>query len=501
MAPAWFTVGLSAASFVALVVAFITGIGVAVLSATVAAARAGRIRPTEALREAAVDRPGVPRVRTLLGLAALACGLVMVLAIPLADPAGAVDLKNVVQSALLLVAAAGLLTPVLLPPMVRFLTWPFAVGTRASGLLVRQNSLTAGRRASAVIAPVLITVGLAASILGAAGTADAAKDRDLRRQAAKADYVVLPGAGTGLNRTVIDRVEAIRGLDTTTIATTTLFAREPAISILHFEAPMPIPFSAEAVDRSTLLTFPAIEGSLAGLNDQSVAVDRSWHKHVGDVMRLWLADGTPVTLRVAAVLDAGLGDRLVVTGGNAGRALPDRVHVRLRPGADRAAALTALRAATYGTGARTVPTARWTAAVGDRQQRQTELGLVVLLGVAIAYSALAIATTSLTSISGRDREFTVLRLSGATRRQVLSMVTGESLLLVTTGVALAAAVSALLLAAMGLALGRLVGSPVLVVPWSALGMIAGGSTLIALLASVVTAGLRLRRRVATGAGD
>ena len=55
LSPAWFSVQLTAGSVPALVIAFLAGVAVAVASVLVAALRAGRIGPTEALREAAVE--------------------------------------------------------------------------------------------------------------------------------------------------------------------------------------------------------------------------------------------------------------------------------------------------------------------------------------------------------------------------------------------------------------------------------------------------------------
>ena len=62
LAPSWFRVDFTPGSVLALVLAFLAGIAVAMLSVLVAAVRAGTIRPTEALREAAVEpkRSGLP---------------------------------------------------------------------------------------------------------------------------------------------------------------------------------------------------------------------------------------------------------------------------------------------------------------------------------------------------------------------------------------------------------------------------------------------------------
>jgi putative ABC transport system permease protein len=70
---------------------------------------------------------------------------------------------------------------------------------------------------------------------------------------------------------------------------------------------MPIPFPAKGIDGPGALNLSVRQGSLSDLHDGTIAVDGSWNKRVGDTMDLWLADGTPVTLRVAAVLDTGLG--------------------------------------------------------------------------------------------------------------------------------------------------------------------------------------------------
>jgi len=157
------------------------------------------------------------------------------------------------------------------------------------------------------------------SILGSSDTATAAADAGLHQQASGADYVVLPAAGTpGLTAALIDRIDAIGGLDATAVTQTTLLAHEPAITRFHLEAPMPIPFAAIGIDRaSAALSLPVRAGSLADLGDHTIAVDSSWHERLGATMRLWLPDGTPVSLRVVAILAPGLsGISLVVDADN-----------------------------------------------------------------------------------------------------------------------------------------------------------------------------------------
>ena len=489
MAPAWFAVSFS---FPAVTIAFLAGLVVAVLSVTVASVRAGLVRPVEALREATVERRPLTWVRALAGLVALLCGLGM-LALVVLFPSGATDLKTDVEIVLLLVAAAGLLSPLLIPPLVRMLTMPFTRG--AGRMLVRENTLTRLKWASAAVAPLLITVGLAAAVLGSSATTQAAENGELHRQAAHADYVVLPVGAAGLDRPLVDQVRAVPGIDTSALTPTTIFAYQPAMTPMHLEAPMPIPFPAQATAGTAVLNFPVRSGSLAALDDRSIAVDTSWDKRVGDTVKVWLADGTPISLRVCAVLSAGLGDNApIVTPANAARAVPNRILVRVRPGVDRAAIGTALARIS---GTRTVPTANWTAAVADRQTEQTRLGLDVLLGIAVVYSALGIANTFLMSVIGRRRELALLRLSGATMRQIIGVTAAESLLLAAIATILAGGVTGLLLAGLHIAYGW--GSPI-VVPWTTTAAIAGGGALIAVLAAALPVRSLLRGNPAALAG-
>jgi putative ABC transport system permease protein len=376
-----------------------------------------------------------------------------------------------------------LLAPFLVGPLTR----PFGHGT--AGMLIRAGVSAGPGRAAAAVVPALIAVALSVSILGSGDTANAAADAGLHQQASAADYVVLPAPGTpGLTAALVDRIDAIDGLDATAVTQTSLLAREPAITRFHFEAPMPIPFAAIGIDRaSAALTLPVREGSLAGLDDHTIAVDSSWHERLGATMSLWRPDGTPVSLRVVAILAPSLsGVSLVVDAGNAGGALPGVVYVRLRGNAaGRATAVASLRAVAGQAGARVVPASRWSAAVSDQQAEQNQVGLELLLGIAIAYSAIGIASTSLMSTSGRRGELALLRLTGATRRQIAWIITAESLALTFVAVAASAAISGLVLGGMWVAFARAAGFTPIVLPWPLIAAITSASALIGVVASTL----------------
>jgi len=481
LSPAWFSVQLTAGSAPALAIAFLAGVAVAVVSVLVAARRAGLIRPTEALREAAVEPSRIGPARLFGGLGCLVAGIATLAAVAVLFPSATSDAKTEAMIVLLLVAGAVLLAPFLVGPLTR----PFGGGT--AGMLIRADIRTGPGRAAAAVVPALIIVGLSVSILGSSDTANAAADAGLHEQASAADYVVLPAAGTpGLTTALVDRIDAIGGLDATAVTQTSLLAHEPAITRFHFEAPMPIPFAAIGIDRaSPALTLPVREGSLADLDARTIAVDTSWHEHLGATMSLWRPDGTPVSLRVVAILaPSRSGVSLVVTAGNAGDAMPSVVYVRL-DGDAAGAAVGALQTVARQADDRVVPASRWSAAVADQQNEQNQVGLELLLGIAIAYSAIGIASTSLMSTSGRRPELALLRLTGATRRQIAWILTAESLALTFAAVAASAAISGLVLGGLWVAFARAAGFTPIVVPWLLIGAITGASALIGVVASTL----------------
>jgi putative ABC transport system permease protein len=486
VAPAWFRVYFTTDSVLALVIAFLAGVAVAVLSVLAAAVRAGTIRPTEALREAAVEPKRIGRFRLPVGLIALFCGIAALAAVTLIFPSAATDQKTEAEIVILLIGGTALLSPFLL----RLLTRPFGRGT--TGMLLRANIQTGARRAAAAMVPVLITAGLAASILGASDTANAAASAGEHQQAAGADFVVLPAGTPGLTTALLDRIHSISGVEATAVTDTNMLAYQPQITPFHLEAPIPIPFSVLGIDQpSAALNLKVTAGSLTGLDDQTIAVDSSWNKHVGDTVSLWQPDGTPISLKVIAVVASSLaGPSLIVDLHNAGAAMPDRAYVKTDSGASDAALLAAVRSQD----ARVVPVSGWSAAVSDQQTEQNQVGLELLLGIAIAYSAIGIASTFLMSAGGRRSDLALLHKTGAIRRQIVWFIAAESLVLTLIGIALSAVVSGLILGGLYVALTGEIGSVPIILPWPLVGAILAGCVVIAILTSTLPAWFQLRPR-------
>ena len=189
---------------------------------------------------------------------------------------------------------------------------------------------------------------------------------------------------------------------------------------------------------------------------------------MGEKVTVWLGDGTKRSLRIAATLAMGTGNnRAYVTPANPRGARPDRLEVTLTSDADTTATTTttttttttaALSEAIAGTGARLLTRSAWLKAVfppapsTSMSTPATRIGLLLILGISLAYTGISLANTMTMATSGRARDLAALALAGATRRQVLGAVGAEALLVVTVGAILGLLVAALNLLGMWSAL-------------------------------------------------
>ncbi|UUU31827.1 ABC transporter permease [Streptomyces sp. CA-210063] len=452
VAPTWFAV--PGAVVWPYHVAFWTGVSVAFAGAWAAARRAGRIGPVEALREASVDTGVLPRSRRLIGFALLAGGLGLLAWKVGTDPADLLKRKTYTTQPMLLITAAAALAPLLVRPVVRLVG---AGLPGAGGLLIRENAATSVRRTAAVAAPVLVTVALAGSLLGSAGTVAEAKGAEAAART-RADFVVTGEVGDRLR---MDGVTAAGS------ASTAVYVVEERSALVRSQARAVTDVAAFA----SVARLPVVAGDVRDLDDRSIVVNEEWERHeVGRFVRVWLGDGRPVRLRIVAVLAQGTGDNgAYVTAANAGGAVVDRVDVRVGRGADRVAVAAALKRTWEGTGGTVRSAEEWLAANRPGTRAHTRLGFLVVLGIALVYAGISLAGTLLMATSARGAELRSLRMAGATRGQVLGVVVGEALVAVVVGVVSGVAVTVVNLAGVVGALGVLAAPVGVAVPWEVVG--------------------------------
>ncbi|MEU8542154.1 ABC transporter permease [Streptomyces sp. NPDC048717] len=490
-----------------LLVAAAVEVAVAVAGAYAAARRAGRVRPVEALGDAAVDGKVMTLGRWVWAVGYLAV-FGTVLALFATMPPGMDqdpqlrDPQNLPVWTLLIdvmaIMAVALFAPLLIPPLVRLLTLPVPLASGAVGLLARQNALAAVRRTVSTATPMFLVIGLTGTVVGSTLTFGDARTLQ-SRDALSARYVVEPAKGPVLGPGTVEKLRALPGVGTTTIRTTWLNGLSGGAGFSPAAAGT---LSATAVDGNAAATWklPAEAGSLDDLKGSTLAVSGELAKangwQVGDKLDTTLDDGTPRTLTVVALVKTplSLAEVLLPYSVVAGHLSADRGPTAAFLTAPDGAAAPALDPAA---GLKVTAADAWGGA-DDARSHADWIAMIAILGPALLYALIAIVNTMMMSTGDRLRDFATLRLTGGNDRQVLAMVGVEALLTALTATALALLVTTGTQAATLMLIGNriLTAGPALPLrlPWSALGGAAAAGLALALVASLLPARLALRAR-------
>lgn len=480
-------------------VAFAAGLLIALSGAWLASRRAAKVRPAEALREAAVDTRVMPVSRWVVGLASLggAVPLLMVLAKTHSTDAAALFMPV----SLLLTLGFAMLTPVLARPLIRLLTPALSRLAGPSGLLAGHAAASGTRRTAATVAPILLTLGIAGSLIAGVDTLgrtqqDAAASRITAQAMVTPAGQAQPGAAQSQEPGLAD-------------ATVTALAKSPGIAaavpvtdttVYLNDGDSPDDWTGQYVpgpELASVQRLPVVAGSLAALTGTGTVAVPAGSGRLGQQVTLWLADSTQVRLRVVAVIAAQLdtdGTVLLpwaLRAGHVPSRLASAVYLRFAPGTTAVPA--AARAAASAGGGTVTGTAGYLSAAGAEQDRMNRLALIAVLGLAIAYTGIAIANTLVMANAARKNEFAALRLSGATKGQLLRMIALEAALVSGLAMVLAAAVVAATAVGLHAALAAVAPVVHLVIPWPPLALIALGCLVTALLASLAPVALALRR--------
>ncbi|MFC4042566.1 ABC transporter permease [Dactylosporangium siamense] len=493
-----------------ILVALTAGPFVALLGAWSAARRAARVRPVEALREAAVEQRPMGRARWITGLLLVAAGTA--LAVGTATSGSAQDSATfAMYSAMALVTGVTVLAPAVVRPLA-LLRSPLPSRGGAIGMLVRGSALTAARRTASTAAPVLLTVAFAVLVSGMVRTSTGAYAAG-RSARVDAGWVVAPDRAPGLSDAAAAAVPGGAAILPTTVFTPATSGGKPrarvaigvepaalvavnrrlqvlsgAVTDLRGEGTVVLTRSEataaaastaapkEAAAATTAPTAPA-----ATAPEGTAAVEGSGGGGSAGYPAVYVvtfADGTTVPLRVVAV---------IADGSVPGDMVLPRATVRAHdPSALTSAVFVRDRVeAPAGSGARVVDVGTWAAEQDAAEDRLVWLFTVLLIAVSAGYGAIAVANTLLMAAVGRAVDLRAVRLAGATRRQVLRLVTAESALVVLIGAVLGGGVALGALLSIRAGLSEQVGAPVdLVVPWE---VVSGVVTLCLLLAIVASA--------------
>ncbi|MBX7553706.1 FtsX-like permease family protein [Streptomyces sp. NPDC004232] len=451
-------------------------------AARIASRRITRIRPTEALAEARIapGRPAWGRTAAGLLLLAGAAVLVVVLTSLRTEPAST---PVTFLAVVVLSTSVALLGPLLVRAAALLLAGPLRL-TGHGGRLATANLRGNAARMASVVTPLTLLVGMTCTVLFVQSTlGDAARAQV--RDGVRADWVVA-AQGPGVPHEAAQRLRAGHDTVTEVVRTTVRIGLDK--------------YPAQGVTPAGLTRTwdpDVTAGSLDRLGPDTVAVSRlaadQHHLAPGSTLKLTLGDGTPATLTVAAVYARGLGfgdltfahDLLARHVDN-----PLASSVLVSTARTQTQLATTLREFP---GLRVFSPADADALQADRQQTNAEVNYLAM-GLVLAFTAIAVVNTLAMSVAERVREFALLRLAGATRRQVLRMLRTEvlSLLLLATSLGSGIALAVLTAFSVGMT-GRAVPT---VTPLLHLTVVAVAA-LLALVGSAVPGRAALRVRAVT----
>ncbi|GAA2160896.1 FtsX-like permease family protein [Actinomadura napierensis] len=432
--------------------AAVAAVVAAVAAARLAARRTARIRPVEALGDAALRPARLGAVRALAGLLVLA-GAVVLTVVLAGLHTDAASSPVTMLAAIVWTVAVALLGPVIARAAVAVLGVPlraFPVG----GRLADANLGTGARRLASVITPLTLMMGLTATILFVQTTMGHASARQAT-EGTVAAHIAGPKVPHGT-------AEEIRRTPGVTAVT----------EVVHSTVRVGLEnYGIQGVTPSGLdktMDLDVRKGDIKNLDASSIAVSTTaasrLHVAPGDTLRLTLGDGTPIAPKVIAIYGRGLGfGDLTIA------------HDLLAAHVDdpRGTLLIA------GTAPKGVPTTDAASPAEDKASTNAEVNYVAM-GLIIAFTAIAVVNTLAMSTADRARELALLRLVGTTRGQIARMLGWETLAVVLIAGVLGTAIAFAVLTAFGQ--GMTGGAPY-VPPLAHLGVLAWG----ALLAAAATA--------------
>jgi putative ABC transport system permease protein len=465
------------------VVAVGVGLVTACLAAWLAGRRVARIRPTAALAEAAVEPRRIGPVRILLGLAFLAGGVLLsTAALSLQGEAAAATSFGVV---FVLMVAVGLLGPVL-ARMAAAARGPIVAALfPTSGFLAMANIRTRARRFASASTPIALGVAFSLAVIGSVTVPAKATTKQTGHQVLAQRVLAAPG---GLSPGLLSEVRALPGVEAaTSVLPTKVGARYREFDGSTFDFLPDVGISPRGIEQT--LDLDVREGSVAALPTDGVAVSvdraRTLGVGVGDEVSLRLGDGEPTTLRVAATYASNLGfgefvlPREVVAP-HVSVPMNARILVKYADGADPAAVDAELASlARHAPGLSVVDRAAMQAADAEQVRVNSWLNFL-LIGVLVAFIAVAAANSLVMATGERSQELALLRLVGATPRQVTRMIRVEALAVIGFGVLLGLAIVAATLVPFSLAIAQ---TAVPYLPWQVLAGVLAGATVLGLGAS------------------
>lgn len=427
-----------------------TGLAITAIAAVGPAIKATRVPPMAALRDVAIDRTGRSWVRGIVGALAFVLGLLLIAPAFGEDPTSDA-IPRVGFGLFLLVIAVLVSGPVLAKPVSRLVGAPLPLIKGVTGRLARENAMRSPRRTASTAAALTIGVSLVAFITIFANSVQRSIESSIDI-GFKGDYIILPlsqATFAGASPQLATDLAEIEGVGDVTAV---------SLSIAELQLPdgsKPVaPVAGIDAEFSNLFDIKMADGSLDGLSDQEIVVDRLVAKQegieIGDEITITATGGRTATFEVAALSDdAAVLGQWTVTRDALTAITPQPSDYQIGIGVTEGTDPEAVRKPIKDLLKADYPTMK----VQDREEftsgivDQISILLNViygLLAVSIVIALIGIANTLSLSIHERTRELGLLRAMGMQRSQLRSSVRWEAVIVALMGTVIGTALGVLL---------------------------------------------------------
>ncbi len=432
--------------WIPMVVAVGSSLLISLAAAFVAARRAARTRPTEALAEAAVQRRWLSAVRVILAVMCFGGGIALFI-VTIAVMTGPIAASTAGPSVLLWAIGLALIAPGITRVLLAVLRGPVRLLTGTAGYLATLNARTRTVRMAAVVTPIMLATGIATANIYLQTTqvavAETAYAENLR-----ADLVLTSSTG-GLPPGLAAEVRRVPGVAAASeFAASTGYVESPYDPTQSEDGWVVQGVSADGAAATTAVSFT--RGRLSDLRGDAVALPAdhaaALGRGVGDTITMRMGDGEPVDLRIVGLYPDRPGFETILMPASLVAAhttsrLPAQIMVRAAPGVSVGALSRSLSGLVAGRpGVAVADRAALTAGYAEEQEIGAWINYL-MVGMIIAYTAISVVNSQVMATSARRREFGLQRLTGSTRGQVLRMTLVEAGMVSVIGIVLGTIVS------------------------------------------------------------
>jgi putative ABC transport system permease protein len=423
-----------------IVAAIVVGLLVTIGAAIFPAVRAARTPPMVAIHDIVRTTAAPLRRRAVVGVVLTLLGLAILIGGLAVDPPGIVERLVVVGGgALAAFLGAIILIATFARPLARAIGWPVARGLGAPGVLARRKGMRNPRRTAATASA--LVVGLSLVCLVAIFSASTkASLRDAVDAGITADFVLSNKQLGPFSPEVADVVSALPPVEAASgIRLRQLFVDRTAEFVAIVDG--------SAIDQ--LVALDVVDGDTAGLASGGILVHESeaddYDLVVGEPLFVDIVGLGPRTTTVAGIYEQQnfiggfpvptfvLDQASVDTGASSSEQFDSLVFAKARPGQGREARAEIEAAVDESfPGIRVQTRSEFRAQQEDAVDRFVAV-LVALLALSEIIAVLGIINTLFLSVYERTRELGLLRSVGMSRRQVRTMIRGESVIIAVMG--------------------------------------------------------------------